>query len=187
MDLINCCMLLFYYSLIHLQQHKFDWFQALTNDVHNELPKWNVALYTAQKVIASKEDGFLEIGYQIKTSCHIQFVHVPPPDPRFKLPFPNHDQINLFREVKGTVVRMSQSKLLEVKRDFICSKCHTTVTVHSDYCLMYQFEVPKCCTKPDCKGNVHQRQARPPRQYCVNYQELKIQVTDIDSFYRFGK
>lgn len=163
-------------SLIHLQQNKFNWFQALMNNVHNELPKWKVALFAAQRIIASKDEAFLESGYQIKTNCYVHFVHIPPPDPRFKLPFPNHDQIGLFREVKGTVVRMSQTKCLEVKRDFICSKCHTIVTVDADYCLMYQFEIPRSCTTKDCKGNVHQKQIRPPPEYCVQYQELKIQV-----------
>lgn len=162
--------------MIHLQQHKFNWFKAVLNNVHKELPKWNTALFAAQKAIASKDEGFLEDGYQIKVNCYVRLVHVPPPDPHFKLPFPNYTQIGSFREVKGTVVRMSQTKLLEVKRDFVCSKCQTVITVDADYCLMYQFEVPKNCTKPDCKGNVHQKQIRPPPQYCVQYQELKIQV-----------
>lgn len=161
---------------MHLQQNKFHWFKELIADVHRVLPEWNAALFAAQRVVATRDEGFLEMGYQIKANCYVRFIHIPPPDPRFKLPFPNHDQIDLFREVKGTVVRMSQTKLLEVKRDFICSKCRTVVTVNADYCMMYQFEVPKSCTKVDCKGNVHQKDLRPPAQYCVQYQELKIQV-----------
>lgn len=159
-----------------MQQHKFEWFKRLLDNVHNELPKWNGALFDAQKAIVSNDEGFLDAGYQIKVHCYVHFVHVPPPDPRFKLPFPNHDQIGLFREVKGTVVRMSQTKLLEVKRDFVCSKCQRDVTVDADYCLIYQFDVPKNCTKPDCKGTMHQKHVRPPPQHCVQYQELKIQV-----------
>lgn len=174
-------------SLIHLQQNNFNWFQALMKDVHNELPNWNAALFCAQRTIASKDEGFLEIGYQIKTNCYVHFVHIPPPDPRFKLPFPNHDQIGLFREVKGTVVRMTQTKCLEVKRDFVCSKCDTIVTANADYCLMYQFEVPKNCMKADCKGNVHQKQIRPPPQYCVQYQELKVQVNEPNKLYSILK
>lgn len=168
--------IVFFRSLSQLQQHNFDWFQAILNDVYQELPKWDVALLAAQKSIASEDEGFLEAGYQIKVYCHIRFVHLPASDLRFKLPFPNHDQIGQFREVKGTVVRMSQMKLLEVKREFVCSKCGTIIELEADYSLMYRFDVPKNCTKAECKGNVHQKHAEPLPQYCVNYQELKIQV-----------
>lgn len=159
-----------------LQQHHFDWFQAILYDVYKELPKWDAALLAAQKSIASEDEGFLETGYQIKVNCHVRFVHVPPPDPHFKLPFPNHDQIGQFREVKGTVVRMSQMKLLEIKREFVCSKCNTVVEIEADYSLMYRFDVPKNCAKAECKGNLHQKHVEPLPKYCVNYQELKIQV-----------
>lgn len=163
-------------SLSLLQQQNFEWFQAILNDVYQEIPKWDAALFAAQKSIASKDECFLEAGYQIKVNCHVRFMHVPPPDPHFKQPFPNHDQIGEFREVKGTVVRMSQVKLLETKREFICSKCSTTIEVKAEYSLMYQFDIPKNCTKGDCKGIFHQKHAQPLPQYCVSFQELKIQV-----------
>lgn len=165
-----------YYSLSQLQQHNFEWFHAILNDVYQEIPKWNAALFSTQKSIASTDDGFLEPGYQIKVNCHVRFVHVPSPDPRFKLPFPNNDQIGQFREVKGTVVRMTQVKLLEMKREFTCSKCNTTIEIEADYSLMYRFDVPKNCTKAECKGALHQKHVEPLPQFCVNFQELKIQV-----------
>lgn len=166
----------FNFSLSKLQQHNFDWFQAILVDVHHELPKWDAALFAAQKSVASEDEGFLEIGYQIKVNCHVRFVRIPPPDARFKLPFPNHDQIGLFCEVKGTVVRMTQVRLLEFKREFICTKCHSTCEISADYSLMYRFDVPKSCAKPDCKGSLHQKHVDPLPQHCVNFQELKIQV-----------
>lgn len=128
-------------------------------------------------MIVSQNEAFLDDGYQIKANCHVRFVHLPATDRRFKLPFPNNDQVGLFRDVKGTVVRMSQVKLLEVKRDFICSKCGTVIEIEADYSLMYRFDVPRNCSKPDCKGNLHQKDAEPKPQYCVNYQELKIQAS----------
>lgn len=158
-----------------LQQHNFNWFIAILNDVYNELPKWDAALFAAQKLIASEDEGFLEEGYQIKIHCRVRFVRLPPPDPRFKLPFPNPDQIGMFREIKGTVVRMSQMKLLEMKREFICTKCHKVIEIEADYALMYRFELPKNCSMTECKGNMYQKNEDPRPQYCVNYQELKIQ------------
>lgn len=133
-------------------------------------------MFAAQRTFASENEDYLEPDYQIKSNCHVRFVHLPASDPRFKLPFPNNDQVGLFRDVKGTVVRMSQLKLLEVKRDFVCSKCETVLQIEADYGLMYRFDVPKNCEKPDCKGNMHQKDAEPKPQYCVNYQELKVQA-----------
>lgn len=159
-----------------LQQHNFGWFQAILDNVYDEMPKWSAALFAAQKSIASEDEGFLEVGYQIKVNCTVRFVHIPPPDPRFKLPFPNNDQVGLFRELKGTVVRMSQIKLLEIKREFVCSKCSTTMELEADYSLMYRFDVPKNCSKAECKGNFYQKNLEPLPQHCVNFQELKIQV-----------
>lgn len=167
---------MFICSLLRLQQQNFAWFKRVLDSVHDELPKWNAALFSAQRTIASTEEGFLDDGYQIKVHCYVRFVHIPPPDPHFKLPFPNHAQLGQFREVKGTVVRMTQTRLLEVKREFVCSKCKTDLIIEAVYGLMFQFEVPKNCTKPDCKGTVHQKHVRPPPQHCVQYQELKIQV-----------
>lgn len=159
-----------------LQQQNFDWFQAILYDVYTEQPKWDAALFAAQRSLASENEDYLEPDYQIKSNCHVRFVHLPAVDRRFKLPFPNDNQVGLFRDIKGTVVRMSQLKLLEVKRNFICSKCETVLQIVADYSLMYRFDVPKNCEKPDCKGNMHQKDAEPQPQYCVNYQELKVQV-----------
>lgn len=170
------------HSLSLLQQHNFDWFQAILLNVYNEQPKWNEALFAAQKSIASEQEAFLEAGYQIKSVCHVRFIHLPASDRRFKLPFPNNDQVGLFRDVKGTVVRMSQVKLLETKRDFICSKCGTVIEIIADYGLMYRFDVPKNCTIDDCKGNIHQKDVEPNPNYCVNYQELKVQVSVMKMF-----
>lgn len=160
-----------------MQQNHPYWFQALLADVHRVLLKWNGALFRAQRNIIAKDEKNLNADYQIKVDCYVRFVHLQS-DSQFELPFPNHDQIGLFREVKGTVVRISTTKLLEVKRTFICSNCRTTITVNADYCMMYQFEIPKSCTKADCKGKICQENVRPPVQHCVQYQELKIQVNN---------
>lgn len=102
---------------------------------------------------------------------------MPPGDQRFKIPFPNFDQIGQFREVTGNVVRMTQTKLLELKREFICAKCKEIIVVEANYALMYRFEIPHQCSNYSCKGAVHQKSNEPVPKYCVNYQEIKIQVS----------
>lgn len=105
--------------------------------------KWHNALLNAQNIIAKADESLLVTANNIKTSSFVRFIH-PPQDPQ--LSFPNHSQIGLYRQVNGTVIRISQAKLLEVKRDFTCSNCSTTITVDADFFLKYQFDVPKSCT-----------------------------------------
>lgn len=163
-------------SLGVLQQKQFEWFQLVLEDVDTETKKWDSALFDAQKLVKNQNEGFLDGNNQIKVNCHIRFVRLPPPDPRYKIPFPNYSQIDEFREIKGNVVRMSQMKLLELKRDFICSQCKATTTIEADYSLMYRFDVPRNCENSGCKGTIHQKNAEPLPHYCAYYQELKVQV-----------
>lgn len=165
---------MFCYSLAQLQQHNVIWCQSILNNAHQELPKWDAAFREAQIFIAMHHEADLSTNFQIKTKCHVRFVHIP--DPRFKQPFPNHDQIGQFREVKGTVVRMSEVKLLEVKRELKCLRCNTKLEIEADYSLMYRFDVPKKCTKAKCKGVFRSNHSEPTSEYCINFQELKIQV-----------
>lgn len=149
------------------------------NNAHTEAIKWDTALLEAQKQICQEHEHFLEPNYQIKVKCHIRFVGLPPPDPRYKLPFPNYAQVGKFRELRGNVARITQTKLLELKRDFICSKCKIVKTVEADYILMHRFEAPRNCEKVGCKGNMNQKSPDPTPEYCVYYQEIRVQVEDL--------
>lgn len=169
---------IFILSLGELQQQKFELFLAILNNAHTEAIKWDAALLEAQKQICQEHEHFLEPSYQIKVKCHVRFVGLPPPDPRYKLPFPNYSQVGKFRELRGSVARITQTKLLELKRDFICSKCKTVKTVEADYLLMHRFEVPRNCEQVGCKGNMQQQSPDPIPEYCVYYQEIRVQVED---------
>ncbi|XP_031621313.1 DNA helicase MCM9-like [Contarinia nasturtii] len=157
-----------------LQQHNFAWFHAILMNVYAELIKWDAALLAAQNLIVSEDRIYLEADYQVKGNCHVRFFHLPPSDHNFKVPFPNVDQIGEFRDVRGTITRMTRAKLLEIKRDFVCSKCGLLMLVEADYALMYRFDLPEC-TKSGCKGTMRQKDTEPNPLYCVNYQEIKIQ------------
>lgn len=144
--------------------------------MQSESTKWNAALLEAQKQICEEQEAYLEPNNQIKVNCHVRFIGLPPPDPRYKLPFPNYSQIGQFREIRGNVIRMSQMKLLELKRDFVCSQCKQILTIDADYSLMYRFDAPRNCEKVGCKGQIYQKSQEPLPEYCVYYQELKVQV-----------
>lgn len=66
-------------------------------DVYIESSKWDTALINVQTQFKNNN---VEEPYFVKYNCHVRFVKFPP-DPSYESSFPNNDQINIFREVKG--------------------------------------------------------------------------------------
>lgn len=105
----------------------------------------------------------------------MRFVNLPLNDSHFRAPFPNASSIGQFVEIKGNIVRMSQAKLLELKREYICSKCKEIIIAEAEYIRMYSFEPPRHCLNQTCKGTMYQKNAEPLQKFCIDYQEAKIQ------------
>lgn len=162
-------------SMCRLQQRDFDLFEAILSNAQAECAKWDQALLAVQKYISEEKDAFLEPDYRIKEYCHVRFVHLPESDARYKQPFPNNDQIGQFLEVKGNVVRMSQAKLLELKREYACNRCSNSKVIEADYIRTYAFDVPKQCASPTCNGMMRPKYDQPLPKYCIEYQEIKLQ------------
>lgn len=173
---MNCFTFLFcIFSLCLLQQRHFTLFCSVIDNVHAECLRWDAALVNVQKAIAESGDGFLDPGYQIKVNCHVRFINLPTPDSHFRLPFPNTDHIGLFVEAKGNVIRATQAKLLERRREYICSRCKEVIVATAEYSRMYVFEAPRHCSMPSCKGTMEQKSSEPLPIYCIDYQDIKIQ------------
>lgn len=159
-----------------LQQKNFDLFYAILQRAHSECLRWDAALFELQKKIVEHDDAFLDDNYQIKSNCHVRFVDLPLPDPRYTQPFPTNEQLGQFVQIKANVVRITQSKLLEQKREYTCTKCSAGVLVEAKYGEMYIFDPPKTCPTDVCKGSMHQKGTKPKAEYCLDFQEIKIQV-----------
>lgn len=131
------------------------------------------------RIVECEKRFYLDPNYQIKENCHVRFVQLPQDDKNPKrLEFPGHDSVGSFVEVKGNVVRMTQAKLLECKRDYICGRCKRITTVEAEYVQMFVIEPPKCCSNPEgtCKGLPYQKIAHPLPEHCIDFQEIRIQV-----------
>lgn len=151
----------------------------VTANVHAEVAQWDDALRNAQKRTASNAEDFLEDGGCVKSLCHVRFVGLPPLDGSVQLPFPNYSQIGQFRQIRANVVRMTQARLLEERRNFVCARCKHAITIDADYSLMYRFDVPRSCEQGGCNGSLQQQSETPEAEHCVSYQELRVQVTDL--------
>lgn len=172
--------ILIIFSLTKMKQFNIVWFNDIMTNVHDEQWKWNAALFAAQRHMISIDDSFLNSDYTVKVNCYVRFVHLTSPQNNCNgnnsnIQYPTVDQIGIFREISGTVSRRSERKLLELKREFICSKCGENIVIAAEYGLMYRFDVPKFCSYAGCTGTIHKKSDTPNANYCVNYQEIKIQ------------
>lgn len=161
--------------MCHLQQKDKDLYELILCDALRECAKWDEALLGVQKFISEERDAFLEPDYQIKVNCHVRFMHLLESDARFKQSFPTGEQIDEFVEIRGNVVRMGQAKLLEMRREYECSKCSETILIEADYVRLYTFDPPKSCPRQTCAGFMHAKHEQPQPKHCVDYQEIKIQ------------
>lgn len=158
-----------------MQQANFGLFHRILKATHAECQKWDKVLLEMQKKIVEHGDAFLDDNYTIKVNCHVRFINLPPPDPRYKPRFPGNDQIGQFVQLKANVVRITQPKLFERKREYACSKCKETILVEAKYERMYVFEPPRC-SDGTCKGTMYQAHSKPLPQFCLDFQEIRIQV-----------
>lgn len=150
-----------------------DLLDAVIHDFENELKKWNAALLKIQTWFAEMEETSLQPNYSIKENCCVRFVNLQAINGK-KPPFPDNNQIGQFLEVEGIVVCTSQAKLLEVKRDYVCTRCFNVETIEADYIQMYTFESPKECSILYCPGTMHRKSEELVAHNCIDYQEIKI-------------
>lgn len=149
-------------------------YEKILRNPHDESKLWNESLLSCQKKLV-EGNMFLEDGYQIKENCYVRFVNLP--GDLSDITFPNNDQIGKFVQIKGNVVRITQTRLLEIKREYTCSKCKNTEIVSAEYNRLYVIEPPKCCknSSKGCKGILYPTQSLPKPEFCIDYQEIRIQ------------
>lgn len=97
--------------------------------------------------------------------------------------YPTNEHAGRFVQVQGSVVRLSQARLLEHRREYACARCRHTRTVHADYARCYAIEPPKggCSLRSThgagdkCGGQLFQKHAQPLAEHCIDVQEIRIQ------------
>lgn len=120
---------------------------------------------------------FLEPGFQIKQNCHVRFVNMPvkPTEVVKKMPFPSNDNVGQFMQVKGSVIRMTQTRFLEFKREYVCSRCKKEFVIEAEYEKSYVFDPPRTCpvaAETGCKGIPQQKSAQPQADFCRDFQVM---------------
>lgn len=82
-----------------------------------------------------------------------------------------------FVQIKGNVVRRTPARTLEYKKTYICSKCKVETNVEGRYDRFYAIEPSKTCINLSngCKGSPQPKQVAPNPDFCMDYQEIRVQ------------
>ncbi|XP_044258623.1 DNA helicase MCM9-like [Tribolium madens] len=151
----------------------------LVNDFLREpektLEEWNNALKRVQTnlMLQSQEDL-----HTIKDNIHCRIYSLPMYPELHRTKFPQNDDVNKFLQVTGTVTRMTQMKMLEYQKQYICTKCKHTMLVTAEYQMKNVIISPKKCTNPEgCKGTTIVSLGKIDPAFCKDYQEVKMQET----------
>ncbi|KAK5649225.1 hypothetical protein RI129_000254 [Pyrocoelia pectoralis] len=90
--------------------------------------------------------------------------------------FPRAEDLNLFLQITGTVIKTRDPKMLEYRRSYKCTKCKYIETVTASYDQRFVILPPKRCTNPDpCGGRNLISVGGLIAENCKDYQEIKIQ------------
>lgn len=153
---------------------------------HTECSRWDEALLDAQKKLL-EGNAFLDPGFQIKENCHVRFIGYSSCAAAAEVGEDQHQQCypnsttnhrpGSFIELQGTVVRMTQAKLLELRREYVCNRCKRSQCVRADYTRMFAIDPARSCSVT-CRGTMQPVQVKPQPQHCIDYQEIRIQEID---------
>ncbi|XP_030755473.1 DNA helicase MCM9-like [Sitophilus oryzae] len=145
---------------------------ALLSDPEKSLRNWNDAIMNVQDNFLKEYDKKFKL--KSKVTCRI---HTLPPWPHIsRVMFPGNDDAEKFLQITGTVVRLSERKLLEYQRQYMCIKCKYPITVVALYDKKNIIKIPKRCINPEgctCKNIVSFGELDSFN--CKDYQEIKIQ------------
>lgn len=132
-------------------------------------------LIDAQKKII--EDSSANLGYSLKQNVRARFFGLPVCPELHRIQFPKNIDMGCFLKVSGTVVRMTQSKMLEYRKQFICAHCEYTNLVVGEYEQRYILRAPAKCGNPDtqCRSMTFNQVMQISKEDCKDYQEIKIQ------------
>ncbi|XP_055693739.1 DNA helicase MCM9-like [Lutzomyia longipalpis] len=168
-----------YVDMCHLQREVPELFQRLQEDAWEERRKWNASLVRAQQKILSN-DVFLAGSTDLRDNCYVTLHNLPPSaGTHFSTEYPTLSHVGKLVQIKGSVVRMSKSVIVEYRRQYTCSRCKKTVMCHAQYFRNFAFDPPTKCPDADgpnkCRGRMQDLSStKDPMKY-MQYQEFTMQ------------
>ncbi|CAB3250809.1 unnamed protein product [Arctia plantaginis] len=113
----------------------------------------------------------------IKRNVHARFFGLPVCPELHRTIFPKNVDLGCFLKVTGTVVRVTQSKMLEYHRKYVCVKCNYENCQEAQFENRYILKPPSKCGNDikSCRSSTFSEVQLVSREHCKDYQEIKIQ------------
>lgn len=94
----------------------------------------------------------------VKENVHCRISGLPQCPEVHRSTIPRLKDHGQFLCIQGTIIKTTQARILEYKREYKCNKCAHEFTVHADYDQYYAIEVPPQCPNPNsrCKSTAFQ-------------------------------
>ncbi|KAJ8724379.1 hypothetical protein PYW08_015853 [Mythimna loreyi] len=154
--------------------------KVLCNPVES-LPACDKDLIKAQQTILEREEYKIAISkldyYFLKRNIHARFFGLPVCPELHRTVFPKNVDVGCFLKVTGTVVRVTQSKMLEYQRKYVCMKCKFENCIEAEFESRYILRAPSKCGNDvkACRSSTFSQVPMVSREHCKDYQEIKIQ------------
>uniref|UniRef100_A0A8C6SI73 DNA helicase MCM9 n=1 Tax=Neogobius melanostomus TaxID=47308 RepID=A0A8C6SI73_9GOBI len=115
--------------------------------------------------------------HKLQCTLHARISGLPVCPELTRETIPRSRDVGHFLSVNGTVIRTSDTKVLEYQRDYMCAKCRHVFKVGAEFDQFYTFVPPAACPNPErCdsrKFSCLSDDTEPAA--CRDYQEIKIQ------------
>lgn len=134
------------------------------------------SIYQLQSTIILNENGKENDEFTEKKNVHARVFSLPHFPDLCRTLLPDSEDIGKFLQVTGTIVRMTVTKMLEYKKQFMCAKCKNLMTIEADFEQRFAIIPPKRCKIGEC-GSTTIISNADGSIFCKDYQEIKIQVT----------
>ncbi|XP_028170635.1 DNA helicase MCM9-like isoform X2 [Ostrinia furnacalis] len=157
--------------------------KVLCNPV-DSLPTCSRDIIKAQQKILEQDEykqQVVKLNFKsLKKNVHARFFGLPVCPELHRTVFPKNIDLGCFLKVTGTVVRVTQAKMLEYQRKYVCMKCKYENEVEADFENRYILKAPAKCGNEDtrCKSSTFSQVTQVhlvSREHCKDYQEIKIQ------------
>lgn len=145
------------------------------------LPACDKDIVKAQQQILEGDKYKINLGKLkycfLKHNVHARFFGLPVCPELHRTILPKNVDLGCFLKVTGTVVRVTQSKMLEYQRKYVCVKCKYENIIEAEFEHRYILKPPSKCGNSDkaCRSSTFTQVQLVSREHCKDYQEIKIQ------------
>lgn len=136
------------------------------------------AFYAANAQVYSNHN--LRQHMTLKSCLHVRFYKLPACPEIWRDRVPKSIDIGRFLVMEGTVIRTSSAKILEYKKEYMCTKCKNVFSLQANFQLHYSVPTPTSCpVNTDCNGKkfvvMTGNDGTIGPKKCKDYQEIRVQ------------